>query len=220
MLLHSNKELVAELIHLGYLKTDRLIDAFYKVPREHFIPEEKRKMAYKNAPLPIGYEQTISQPLVVAFMLELLDPRPGEKILEIGTGSGWQTALLCSLLNGDESVKSRLVSLERIPQLKQKAEENLSAFSFSCPLRLEVADGAKGYLEEAPFDKIIAAATALTMPEEWKEQLVIGGKIVAPIQESIILLEKTGKKEFQEKCFFGFQFVPLLMGVEDMNGDS
>ncbi len=204
----TNEELVEQLIKDGYLKTQLIIDAFKAIDRVRFVPEEQKQFAYKNYPLPIGFGQTISQPLTVAFMLELLEPQPGEKILDIGSGSGWQTGLLAYCVG----TEGKVIGIERIPELKEFAEENVGSLE-TIPqgmIKLLEGDGAKGFEAEAPFDKIIAAAAAHSIPTAWKEQLKVGGKIVAPIDESIHVLERKSQDEFEEKRYFGFSFVPLI----------
>lgn len=197
--------LINELVKDGYLKTPAVIEAFKKIDRKDFVLDNFKEQAYINEALPIGHGQTISQPLVVAFMLELLDLRPGEKVLEIGTGSGWKTALMAEL--GVE-----IFSIERISELKDFAEQNLKKYNFleKGLVRLVLGDGSKGYLDGAPYDKIVAAAAAKTLPEAWKEQLKIGGKIVAPVEQSIMVLEKKSKDKFEIKEYLGFSFVPLI----------
>ncbi len=222
---NSNKELVEELISLGYLKNPLLIEAFLTIDRKNFVLPEYQKDAYLNQPLPIGFGQTISQPLTVAFMLELLDLKEKEKVLEIGAGSGWQTALIAFMINrskekdikddsNEESteIKGKVVALERIPELVKFAIDNVSKYNFIEKGIVEIieANGYWGWEKEAPYDKIIAAAAADEIPQKWKEQLKIGGKIVAPIKNSIVVLEKINKKDFEEKEFFGFSFVPLI----------
>ncbi|BCX16225.1 MAG: protein-L-isoaspartate O-methyltransferase [Candidatus Parcubacteria bacterium] len=221
----SNKELVEELISLGYLKNPLLIEAFLTIDRKNFVLPEYQKDAYLNQPLPIGFGQTISQPLTVAFMLELLDLKEKEKVLEIGAGSGWQTALIAFMVNrskekdtkddsNEESteIKGKVVALERIPELVKFAIDNVSKYNFIEKGIVEIveANGYWGWEKEAPYDKIIAAAASDEIPQKWKEQLKIGGKIVAPIKNSIVVLEKINKKDFEEKEFFGFSFVPLI----------
>ena len=221
----SNKELVEELISLGYLKNPLLIEAFLTIDRKNFVLPEYQKNAYLNQPLPIGFGQTISQPLTVAFMLELLDLKEKEKVLEIGAGSGWQTALIAFMVNrskekdtkddsNEESteIKGKVVALERIPELVKFAIDNVSKYNFIEKGIVEIveANGYWGWEKEAPYDKIIAAAASDEIPQKWKEQLKIGGKIVAPIKNSIVVLEKINKKDFEEKEFFGFSFVPLI----------
>lgn len=206
----SKEKLIRELIDEGYLKTPAIIEAFRKIDRADFVSAELKDQAYGNYPLPIGAGQTISQPLTVAFMLELFEPKAGEKILDIGSGSGWQTALLAQIV-GDGG---KVIAVERIPELKKMTEENVSKYNFAAKgvVTAVEADGSKGYETEAPFDKIIAAAAAGTIPPAWKEQVKIGGKIVAPVKNSVVVLEKTGPDEFIEKEYFGFSFVPLIAG--------
>ena len=209
----SNESLIQGLIDDGYLKTPIIIEAFQRVDRVHFMPEEQHTFAYLNQPLPIGYGQTISQPLTVAFMLELLEPRTGEKILDIGSGSGWQTALLAYIVGkNDTEGKGKIIAIERIPELQKMTEQNISTCSSIKKSVVTVVggDGSKGYKQEAPFDKIIAAAAATELPSAWKEQLIIGGKIVAPIGSSIYCIERTDEKSFTQKRYFGFSFVPLI----------
>ncbi|PIY95629.1 protein-L-isoaspartate O-methyltransferase [Candidatus Jorgensenbacteria bacterium CG_4_10_14_0_8_um_filter_39_13] len=197
-----------ELIEEGYLRTKSIIEAFQKIDRIDFVLEEYKNEAYGNYPLPIGFGQTISQPLTVAFMLELLEPKPGEKILDVGAGSGWQTSLL-AYLAGEQG---RVIAIEIIPELKKFAETNIEKYNFIKIGRVELilGDGSKGYQKEAPFDKIIAAAAALSIPPAWKEQLKIGGVIVAPVGQNIVVLKKLNQNEFSQKQYFGFNFVPLV----------
>ncbi|MFH1192996.1 MAG: protein-L-isoaspartate O-methyltransferase [Candidatus Jorgensenbacteria bacterium] len=204
----TNDNLVDSLVADGYLKTRALIAAFRAIDRAQFVPEERQSEAYGNYPLSIGFGQTISQPLTVAFMLEELQPRAGEKILDIGAGSGWQTALLAHVVGS----QGKVVAVERMPQLASLARGNVGKFGFLEKKTAEVVagDAVGGYPQGAPFDKIIAAASAREIPAAWKEQLRVGGKIVAPVGESIVVLEKKGENDFEKKQFFGFQFVPLV----------
>jgi protein-L-isoaspartate(D-aspartate) O-methyltransferase len=200
--------LIDKLIKEGYLRTPLIIEAFRNVKREDFVLEELRGEADINAPLPIGYGQTISQPLTVAFMLELLQPRSGDKILDIGAGSGWQTALLARCVGE----KGQVFAMEFIEEIAEFGKKNVAKYSFieDGIVKFIHADGSKGLKWAAPFDKIIAAASARTLPKEWKEQLKIGGRLVAPVKESIWLIIRKSKKEFEENEFPGFVFVPLV----------
>lgn len=199
------ERLINQLIQQGYLKTPLIIEAFNTIKREDFVPENLRSEAGVNAPLPIGWGQTISQPLTVAFMLELLQPEPGDKILDVGAGSGWQTAMLCHMV-GD---KGFVYAIERVPELMEFGKRNVDKYKFK-NIKFICSDGSRGLKKEAPFDKIIAAAAAEKIPQAWKEQLKIGGRLVMPVKSSIWLLIKKGKKEFQEQEFPGFAFVPLI----------
>lgn len=206
-----NKEsLIKELIEDGYLKTAAIIEAFQKIDRIDFVPKAAKGEAYGNYPLAIGHGQTISQPLTVAFMLELLEPKAGEKILDIGSGSGWQTALLAQIV-GEQG---KVIAIERVAELKNMTEQNVAKYNFIEKGIVEVmeGDGSQGYEPMAPFDKIIAAAAAQEVPENWKKQVKVGGRIVTPVGNSIYVLDKTAADEFSEKQYFGFSFVPLIVG--------
>lgn len=187
--------LIDSLIEDGWLKTPRIIEAFRKIQRVDFLPaspvggpEDLKDLAELNEALPIGYGQTISQPLVVAFMLEQLQPQRGDKILDIGSGSGWTTALLAEIVGG----KGRVVAVDIIPELVESGKKNVEKYNFVEKGIVEFicADGSKGYKKEAPFDKILVSATAERLSPAWKEQLKIGGRIVAPIGSSIWLFVK------------------------------
>lgn len=200
-------ELIESLTEQGYLKTSLIIKAFKKIKRQDFVPERLKKEAEINTPLPIGYRQTISQPLTVAFMLELLQPKQGDKILDIGSGSGWQTALLSFIVGK----KGKIFAIERIPELIDFAKENFKKYNFIQDKIVEfiLGDGSKGLKNQAPFDKIICAASTDKIPNEWKKQLKINGRLVLPIKNSIWLLIKKSNG-FKKKEFPGFAFVPLI----------
>jgi protein-L-isoaspartate(D-aspartate) O-methyltransferase len=205
------KKLINELIEQKYLKSPRIIDAFRKIKRADFVPEEiKREQGEEfveeyNAPLSIGYGQTISQPLTVAFMLELLQPKQGDKILDIGSGSGWQTAMLCQIVGPGGVV----YAIELIPELKNFGQSNVEKYNFK-NVEFIGGDGSTGLPDQAPFDRIIAAAAAEEISSAWREQLKIEGHLVTPIANSIWLLVKKSEKEFEEKEYPGFVFVPLV----------
>jgi protein-L-isoaspartate(D-aspartate) O-methyltransferase len=223
--------LVDNLIKEGWLKTSRIIEAFKKIKRIDFLPEDLKDLADLNEALPIGFGQTISQPLVVAFMIEMLEPKEGEKILDIGSGSGWTTALLGEIVGEG----GKVIALEVVPELKKIGEENVAKYNliergiveFFC------ADGSKGCPNIASrpelaegFDRILVSATAEKLHEAWKEQLKIGGRIVVPIGTSIWLFIKKSKERgdepsahlhsalkgfvFEEVEYPGFVFVPLI----------
>lgn len=203
------ENLINSLIKDGYLKTSAIIEAFKKTDRADFVLKEYKNEAYINAPLPIGFNQTISQPLTVAFMLELLQPKEEDKILDVGAGSGWVSCLL-AYITGE---KGKVIGIERIVELKEMAERNIFKYNYIKKGIVEIVfgDGVKGYKKDAPYDKIIAgAASSGDIPEEWKKQLKIGGRIIAPIGHNIAVIDKISKNEYSKREYFGFNFVPLI----------
>ena len=213
--------LIDSLIKEGWLKNPRIIEAFCQIKRVDFLPEDSKDLAELNEALPIGYGQTISQPLVVAFMLELLDPQPGEKILDIGSGSGWTTALLAHIVSGglnskfkiqNAKLKGKVIAMDIISELVEFGKKNVAKYNFIERGIVEFicADGSKGYKKESPYDKILASASARKLPQAWKEQLKVGGRIVTPIGTSIWFFAKKSENDFEEIEYPGFVFVPLV----------
>ncbi len=200
--------LINDLIKEGWLKTPRITEAFSEIKRVDFLPEDMKDLAEENTALSIGFGQTISQPLVVAFMLELLEPKSGEKILDIGSGSGWTAALLAEIVGE----KGKVFALEAIPELKEFGEKNVSKYGFVDKGTVEFlcTDGSKGLENKAPFDRILVSATAIKFYQAWKDQLKVGGKIVMPLSFSIWEFTKIGDDNFEEKEYPGFVFVPLV----------
>ena len=203
-------KLVNQLIEDGYLKTSLIIDAFSEISRIEFVREEFELEAEANVALPIGQGQTISQPLTVAVMLELLEPQPGHKILDVGSGSGWTTALL-SYIVGE---KGRVIALEIKKALKEFGEKNVDKFGYvkNGIAKFYAADGSKGFPNEAPYDRILVSAEASEVPEALKRQLKIEGKMVIPVKNSLWYLEKKGENDFYKEEYPGFAFVPLVTG--------
>lgn len=205
--------LIQQLINEGILKTPHIIRAFEKVNRADFMLKEFKAEAEGNYPLPIGYGQTISQPLTVAFMLELLQPKKGDKILDIGFGSGWTTALLAEIVSSFGEV----YAIERIEELKDFGESNVNKYFErlkSKPLiKFFCQDGSRGLKKYAPFDKILVSAAASIIPDELLEQLKIGGRLVIPVgvsSQAITMAERISQEEYKEKKHPGFVFVPLV----------
>jgi len=211
--------LTPDLIEEGWLKTPRIIEAFKAIERSDFMPKGMEGVGESSSALPIGFGQTISQPLVVAFMFEELQPKPGEKILDIGSGSGWTTALLAEIVGGE----GRVIGVEIVPELSAFGRKNISKYSFIKKGIADIVygDGAKGYSEEAPFDKILCSAAigwqrekgALVqdrIPGDWKEQLKVGGRMVVPMENSIWVFDKVSEEEFKAIEHPGFVFVPLV----------
>ena len=187
---NQRRRLVEMLKELGYIKSRKVEQAMLKVPRELFVPPEYRDMAYLDRPLPIGYGQTISAPSIVAYMTELLDPDRGMKVLEVGTGSGYQAAILAEIV-GDEG---HVWSIERIPELAETARRNLEKAGYGDRVTVIVGDGTLGYPDAAPYDRIIVTAAAPSVPPPLEEQLKEGGRLVAPIGDYIAQELVVGEK--------------------------
>ena len=204
----SNQDLINHLISSGYLKTERIIKAFLKVDRKDFVPEELLDQAYKNYPLAIGDGQTISQPATVAFMLELLQPQRGDKILDVGSGSGWQTALLAEITGS----QGKIFGLEIVEELIGWSRQNIQKYHFN-NIKIIKGNGWQGLPAESPFDKIIVAAAAEIIPQVLKEQLEVGGRLVVPVgvgYQDIVLIVRESQSQYREERFPGFVFVPLI----------
>lgn len=197
-------ELVDAMIASGTLSSPTVIDAFRAVDRKYFVPEVWSNEAYIDNALPIGNGQTISQPSTVAFMLEKLAPQRGDKILDIGSGSGWTTALLCQIVGEEGSV----TGLERVSTLVEMGQDNLAQYDFDhgCIKQAEEKLGIPG----ETFDKILVSAAADEIPKELFSQLRVGGTLVIPVENSIYKCTKLSEEEIQTEAFYGFIFVPLI----------
>ncbi len=183
-----------------------VLRAMAKVPRHEFLPVELLDRAYDDAPLPIDENQTISQPYIVAYMIQALSIKKGDRILEVGTGSGYQTALLAE-------IHEKVYTVEIRPQLAQKALKKLNELGYGDRINLHIANGSLGYEEEAPFDGIIVAAATFDIPKPLIEQLAEKGKIIIPIgaadRQTLIMATKEDGKLIKEELF-GCMFVPLV----------
>jgi len=185
---------------------EKVLRAMAKVPRHEFLPAELWDRAYDDTPLPIGENQTISQPYIVAYMIQALSLKKGDRILEVGTGSGYQTALLAE-------IHEEIYTVEVRPQLAQKALAKLNELGYGDRVKIHIADDSLGYEEEAPFDGIIVAAATFNMPEPLIDQLAEKGKIIIPIGgrelQTLVRATKINGKLAEEE-FFKCMFVPLV----------
>lgn len=197
-------QLVKTLQEKG-ITDDNVLEAIRKIPRHLFLDSGFENFAYQDKPFPIGAGQTISQPYTVAFQTQLLEVKKGDKILEIGTGSGYQTAVLCVM-------GAKVYSVERQNELFKKTSLLLPKLGIR-PKHLSFGDGYKGLPHYAPFDSVIVTAGATTIPTALMSQLKIGGRLVIPVgdQEQIMtLLVRTNETRFEKQEFGTFRFVPLL----------
>ena len=202
------QQLVKVLIDKG-IKDESVLQAIAKIPRHLFMDSSFLDHAYQDKAFPIAADQTISQPYTVAFQSELLQVKNEDKILEIGTGSGYQAAVLCEL-------GAKVYSIERQQELFKKTSKFLPKLGYR-PKKLIFGDGYKGLPEEAPFDSIIVTAGAPFVPKPLLSQLKIGGRLVIPVGDDVqvmTLIIRKGPKEFEKHEFGDFRFVPLL---EDKN---
>ena len=200
-------DLIIYLKNSKFLTDDRVEFALRNIPRHEFVPESELDYAYNNEPLPIMKNQTISQPGVVTRMTEWLDVKDGQKILEIGTGSGWQSAILSYLVGTGD-----IYSVERHPKLVKFAQENLKKFKID-NVNVILGDGSIGYSKESPYDRIIITAACTKIPSPLIEQLSENGLIIAPVgdaSQSLVLLQKTSKGIVEIRNESHYVFVPLV----------
>lgn len=204
ILLEEEKKSLINTLRLKGIVDENLLNAFFKVPREKFVTEGFRKYAYEDNALPIECRQTISQPFTVAYMTLELEVKKGDKILEIGTGSGYQAAILCEL-------GAEVYSIERIEQLSQQAKTLLEKLHYN--VRFKIGDGTLGWKENAPFDKIIVTAAAPSVPNTLVSQLKLGGRLVVPVgtldTQRLFVVTKTDEGA-DYKIHDSFKFVPLI----------
>lgn len=201
---NRREEMVVEQIESRGIKDELVLKAMRKVPRHMFIPENQQNSAYHDEPLPIGEGQTVSQPYIVAYMTEILKLKGGEKILEVGTGSGYQTAILAEIVR-------EVYTVEIIKSLSLNARENLKKMGYK-NIHFKIGDGNQGWKENSPYDSIIVTAAPSAIPESLKKQLKIPGKMIIPVgslfQELILILR--GEKKFIKKKLLPVRFVPLV----------
>lgn len=205
----GKRKQLASLVAEKGIKDGRVLEAIRNIPRHLFMDSSFEDHAYQDKPFPIAADQTISQPYTVAFQTELLQVKKGDSVLEIGTGSGYQTAVLCEL-------GARVYSIERQQELFKRTKTFLSKIGYR-PKYLAFGDGYKGLPEYAPFDKIIVTAGAPFVPQPLLSQLKTGGRMVIPVGKNLqvmTLFERKSGNEFEKTEFGEFRFVPLL---EDRN---
>ena len=204
LLLDEEKKALIKLLRAKGVDDECLLDAFFKVPREKFIPSPFRKYAYDDNALPIDCNQTISQPFTIAYMTEVLEIEKGNKVLEIGTGSGYQAAILCEL-------GAEVYSVERIEKLYNSSKSLLHKLGYNVHLKL--GDGSLGWEENAPYDRIIVTAAAPDVPESLIQQLKIDGKLVIPVgsldfQKLYVVKRTNDGTDYSIRD--SFKFVPLI----------
>ena len=205
--------MIAEQLRARNIRDERVLAAFAKVPRHLFCPGASLAEAYADHPVEIGCGQTVSQPYMVAWMLEAARLQTTDRVLEIGTGSGYQAALLAELV-------SRVFSVERIPELLAEARERLSRLGLT-NVTLHSGDGSGGWAMHAPYDVILYAAAAPEVPQPVRRHLALGGRLLAPVgmrhHQNLLRIERTAAEAFREEALGGCVFVPLrgVFGWDD-----
>ena len=205
------KRMVEQQLVARGIKNERVLAALGKVPRHEFVPEGRQAEAYDDHPLPIGQGQTISQPYIVAYMTEVIDPRPGQRVLEVGTGSGYQAAVLAELA-------AQVYTIELLPELAATARKRLERLRYR-NVHVKAGDGYLGWPDKAPFDAIVVTCGAKEVPEPLFRQLKPGGKMVIPVGEAgaeqtlrVITRGPGGKREVRD--LLPVRFVPLRRAKE------
>ena len=200
----ARRGMVEEQLAGRGIKSHAVLEAMAAVPRHEFVPENVRKFSYADEPLEIGYDQTISQPYIVAFMTELLDPQPADRVLEIGTGSGYQAAILSRLV-------SEVYTIEIVEPLAKRAAADLKRLGFK-NVEVLAGDGYKGWPEHAPFDGIIVTCAPDHIPQPLVDQLRDGGRMIVPVgspgMQELFLLRKRGTK-VEQTAVLPVRFVPM-----------
>jgi len=205
----ERKELVIRLRNRGYVTSDAVLEAMGRVPRHEFLPGTMGPLAYEDTPLPIGQGQTISAPHMVGMMLEALDIRPGMKVLEIGTGSGYHAALVAELVRPG----GKVFTVERIEDLGLRARATLERLGYGDVLEVVISDGTNVLPEHAPYERIFVAAAGPGVPQPLKEQLADGGMLMIPVGgravQDLVLITRSGDR-FAERSMGSVVFVPLI----------
>ncbi len=201
------ERMVSWQIERRNVKNPRVVNAMRKVERHRFVPSSQVPHAYEDRPLPIGNQQTISQPYIVALMTELADPQPTDKVLEIGTGSGYQAAVLAELVQ-------EVYTMEIIDALAKRADSLLKSLGYK-NIQVRTGDGYKGWPEKAPFDAILVTAAPPEIPPELIKQLKPGGRMVIPVgrvNQELIRITKKENGEIQKEHIIPVRFVPMIEG--------
>src|SRR5262245_60835707 len=204
----ERERMVEEQIEARGVRDSRVLAALRAVPRHEFVPPEERAHAYRDGPLPIGYGQTISQPYIVAVMTELLELSSDEKVLEIGTGSGYQAAVLAQLAR-------EVYTIEIVPELARRAEADLHRLGYS-NVQVRHGDGYRGWPEHAPFDAIVVTAAPEHVPQPLVDQLAVGGRLVLPVGDvfqDLVLVTRDAAGVRQDRLL-GVRFVPMTGEAE------
>lgn len=203
------KMIERQIINRG-INEREIIEAFRQVPRHEFVPKERKSQAYEDRPLPIGENQTISQPYIVAYMIEKITPAADDRVLEVGSGCGYVLALLAHLAG-------EVYGVERRKSLVKMSRENLNELGYN--IEVKHGDGSRGWKEKSPFAGIIVSAAAAGVPEELKQQLKVSGRMIIPVgkkmfHQQLLLVKRTGEDKFVRQKLDPVRFVPLVEGEE------
>jgi len=203
----ARRRMVADQIQARGIQNRRVLDAMRAVPRHEFVPEQYRDLAYDDSPLPTSLGQTISQPYIVALMTELIDPSPEHRVLEIGTGSGYQSAVLSRLVRD-------VYTIEILPELARTAAQRLERLNFK-NVHVREGDGYQGWPEHAPFDSILVTAAAPEIPKPLVDQLKRGGRLIIPVDnaaghQTLQVIEKDNDGSMRVRDLIPVRFVPLV----------
>jgi protein-L-isoaspartate(D-aspartate) O-methyltransferase len=201
---NMRKNMISQQIKARGMRDERVLEALDAVPRHEFVPETQQKNAYEDHPLPIGYDQTISQPYIVAYMTDALDLQSTSRVLEVGTGSGYQAAVLAVLVDS-------VYTIEIVQPLCASARKRLKRLQYD-NVSVRCGDGYQGWPEKAPFDAIIVTAAAPHIPQPLIDQLAIGGRLIIPVGEyyqELMLYRKNAEGKLETKRLIAVRFVPL-----------
>ncbi|MEM7138446.1 MAG: protein-L-isoaspartate(D-aspartate) O-methyltransferase [Myxococcota bacterium] len=207
----ERREMVMSQIESRGVTNPRVLDAMRSVPRHRFVPPAQQAFAYADRPLPIGHQQTISQPYIVALMSALANVGPGDRVLEVGTGSGYQAAVLAQM-------GADVFSIEIVAALGARAKATLRALGYGGRIRLRIGDGYAGWPDKAPFAAIVVTAAPPSIPEPLKAQLAIGGRLVIPVgdrRQRLLVVTRT-PTGFEERTVIPVRFVPMTGKAQDL----